>query len=336
MIAFQQCADQPLAEAPRPAIEILPPVESGYLLAGFRRDLRLGDDLDSPLREMLEETLRHPGSLVRAQLAYPLLAHTAVGAARARSLAVAIEYFHTASLILDDLPSMDDAVLRRGRRCPHVEFGEATALLGALALINGGYSLVWSVIETGPAERRRRAADLVTEVLGVAGLLNGQSMDLGFRRGAGSGGRIAEIARRKTVPLLRMALVLPSILSRASDSEIHRLEALAEGWGMAYQLLDDFRDCMESVEESGKSTARDRSLGRPNLCDHLGPRVAAGRLSEALAGCRELLDAPSVPAWPHLEAFQELLEARLRGISARLGSVRLQPVAVSDRRAAGQ
>ncbi|NJM12209.1 MAG: hypothetical protein HC889_10265 [Synechococcaceae cyanobacterium SM1_2_3] len=77
-----------------------------------------------------------------------------------------MEYFHTASLIFDDLPSMDDAEERRGHPCPHKVHGESAAILGALALINRGYALLWKVLSRLPRQRRHRAAELVESCLG--------------------------------------------------------------------------------------------------------------------------------------------------------------------------
>lgn len=206
---------------------------------------------------------------------------------RARSLAVAIEYFHTASLIFDDLPAMDDAVERRGRACPHVVYGEAAAQLGALALINQAYSLLWGELETLSLMRRRRSCDLVTRSLGIGGVLNGQSRDLHFESGTGRPGDVIDVAEGKTVPLIRLTLTLPALIGGADESALGRLDRLSELWGLSYQIMDDFKDCLMTDHEVGKSTARDAKLGRPNLPRATGLVSAERELDRLMIEARE-------------------------------------------------
>ncbi|MDX1384635.1 MAG: polyprenyl synthetase family protein, partial [Thermoanaerobaculia bacterium] len=259
----------PGAEPRGRGIELLRPVDQGFVLAGFRRLLPLTTDTEPHLRGVIEDALSHPGSMVRAQLAFAIMRGYGVDSIRARSAAVAIEYFHTASLIFDDLPAMDNAVERRGRTCPHLEYGEAAAQLGALALINQAYGLLWGVLDTLSLRQRRQASDLVTMSLGVAGVLNGQSRDLHFTPQSRQAGEVLEVAEGKTVPLIRLTLVLPALIGSAPEAHLNRLARLSELWGLSYQIMDDFKDCLMTDTEAGKSTARDAKLGRPNF-----PRIA--------------------------------------------------------------
>ena len=121
-----------------------------------------------------------------------------VAEARACDLACGIEYLHTASLVFDDLPAMDDARLRRGGVCIHVTHGEGIAMLAALALINRGYALLWRAIGDAPPDGRRAAAELIEDCLGGAGLVGGQALDLrGWREQQDVAG-VTEVAVRKT------------------------------------------------------------------------------------------------------------------------------------------
>lgn len=332
MIALEPRADRrPMPEdALRP--QLVDAAELGYLLAGFRRSLPVDEQTHDPLREMLEEALEHPGSLIRAQIAFRLFRGSPIGQAAARDLAIAIEYFHSASLVLDDMPMMDDSSRRRGRACSHLLFGEATALLGALALINQAYAMTWKVIGALPRWRAERASRLVSELLGVRGLLDGQSRDLGFGAEPTSSERIATVAEHKTVPLIRLSLVLPAILRGLEESTIAWLDELSDVWGLAYQLVDDFRDCLESEGRIGKSTRRDRTLGRPNLCNHLGARAALARLHDLLGKAGQLLDELPRPEWTHLRTLQDVLENEARRIARRLGPhATVRPLSRDDR-----
>ena len=129
--------------------------DADALLAAFRDALPVDDRIEAHLGATIRDILDHPGRLIRAQLAFRVQSDRGVEPAAARDLAVAIEYFHTASLVFDDLPSMDDAKTRRGRPCPHLVYGEASAVLGALALITRGYALLWRCLDGLTAERPR-------------------------------------------------------------------------------------------------------------------------------------------------------------------------------------
>lgn len=278
--------------------------------------------LDPRLRAVVADVLDHPGSLARAQLAYGLGVRRGLAAEPALKLAVAVEYFHSASLIFDDMPSMDDATERRGRPCPHVVHGEAAATLGALSLITRAYALLWEAIGDGPGARRSAAAALVGECLGIAGILDGQARDVHFRREDASPQEVAEVAVAKTVPLIRLALVLPALVAGEEAETLDRLERLAAAWGLAYQILDDFKDRLFGSAESGKTAGRDAGLGRPNLPDLAGTRPALDRLGRLLAEARGLLDALAAAGgaerWDPLGSLQGFLEAEVRDVALRV------------------
>jgi geranylgeranyl pyrophosphate synthase len=127
---------------------------------------------ESRLHGVMADMLAVPGSLVRLRLG--LLAGKLLGLPTdtARSLATAFEYFHTASLLLDDLPCMDNANERRGRPTAHILHGEAPAILGSLAFINRAYSLLWRSFSGSLPMNRNRAAQHAERCLGAAGVLD--------------------------------------------------------------------------------------------------------------------------------------------------------------------
>lgn len=223
------------------------------------------DRVEPRLAAALQDMLARPGSLVRATLAYLTGIEMGVKEQHARAIGCGIEYLHTASLVFDDFPAMDDARMRRGAACLHVVHGEAVATLAALALINRGYALLWQGIGSATSKRREMAGEWVDSRLGVAGVLGGQAYDLSGWRGEQSAAEVSAVAARKTGDLLRLTLVLPAIVGRASSREIRLLDRLALLRGMAYQAADDLKDVLSPVEDSGKSGGRDEELGRPNL-----------------------------------------------------------------------
>ncbi|MGC8548142.1 MAG: polyprenyl synthetase family protein [Acidobacteriaceae bacterium] len=247
------------------------------LRAAFESQLPLPNDLEPHLAGAVGETLRHPGNMIRAELAFRLGRSYDLPENDSESLAIAVEYFHTASLIFDDLPCMDDALLRRGSECVHRAYGEGAAILSALAFINRAYGLLWKAVADVPAEARNASLAYVEQQLGVAGLLNGQSRDLYLEDHGRHAQLYRQIAIGKTASLIRLSLVLPAIMGEASPREICLLERLSVAWGLCYQILDDLKDILHTAEEGGKTAARDAEMLRPNLALAIGMEASLRR-----------------------------------------------------------
>ncbi len=245
----------------------------------YTQYLPLPADTEPELGAALVSILHNPGSLVRPQVVLGVSLAYGFALEHATELAIALEYFHTASLLFDDLPSMDHAVERRGRPCVYVEFGEASAVLSALALINRAYALVWKAVAECVPECRARALAFLERYLGVDGLVNGQSMDLHHAGRSHTWQSTRAIALRKTVPLFRLTLVLPAMLGNAPERELQLLDRIAIFWGLSYQIVDDLKDVLEQSAASGKTTSRDQLLDRPNMALVLGTDAAAQRLT---------------------------------------------------------
>ncbi|HVU47688.1 MAG TPA: polyprenyl synthetase family protein [Terracidiphilus sp.] len=282
-----------------------------------------GSERNSPLDCAVRELLSSSGSMVRPQIAFELAMSYGLPLQPATDLAVAIEYFHTASLVFDDLPCMDDASTRRGGPCLHRQHGEATAILAALALINRAYALVWSALDTCPAVCRRATLDYLEDQLGARGLLQGQSLDLHYHASARTVRSAEHAARMKTVPLIALALVLPAMALAAPAREVQLLRRASACWGMAYQLLDDLKDVLHSAEEAGKTTARDAELERPNVALLLGVSAAVDRLSRWICGGDAALEELVVrnPKLAFLRRFRGQLKAEFDRVMERAGAI---------------
>ena len=298
---------------------LVPAAELRALLRAHRDLLPAGAGLEPAFAAVLADLAGHPGSFARGQLAWGLLRALGADATVARHVAVALEYLHGASLVFDDLPCMDDAEERRGRVCPHRAHGEAPAVLGALALITRAYELLWSALAELPPAPRRRGAALVAACLGPAGVLGGQARDLAFAAGGGGEDEVVAVALGKTVPLVRLALVLPALVGGAGDDALAALERLSRAWGLAYQALDDGKDRLMSQRETGKSTRRDDALGRPNLAAQAGWEGSLARLDQELATARADLAAAAAAGlpWDGLAALQAHLEGEAAALRRR-------------------
>ena len=236
----------------------------------FRTSLPLPAVLDPPFEEALRHVLDNPGSLVRPQMVFQVATAYGLDEAAAKDLAIALEYFHTASLVFDDLPCMDNATERRGVPCVHFAYGEAGAILTALALINRAYALSWRAAAAASRQCQTQALAYIEQRLGVEGLLNGQSLDLHYSTLPHNRETTERIARGKTVSLIRLTLVLPAMLGGATVREIQLLERIALYWGLGYQMVDDLKDVLESAAQAGKTVARDLLLDRPNVAAAMG------------------------------------------------------------------
>ena len=271
----------------------------------FKHAMPLPDDIEPHLEAALRHVVGHSGSMVRPRVVYQV--GTAYGMDRraALDLGIALEYFHTASLVFDDLPAMDNATSRRGAPCVHVNFGESTAMLAALGLINRGYAMTWRAIARCPQQSQADAMRYLEARLGVEGLLNGQSLDLHYADLPHDRETTERVARGKTVSLIRLTLVLPAMLGGATAREIQLFERMAACWGLAYQMVDDLKDVMQSSAQSGKTAARDFQLGRPNIALAIGVREALERVSRLIDVGDRTLDR-LLAARPELKFLRRL------------------------------
>jgi geranylgeranyl diphosphate synthase, type II len=248
----------------------------------FGSFLPLPAKLEPHLEEALRHVLEHPGTLVRPRIVFEMAVAYDLEPANAQDLAIGLEYFHTASLIFDDLPCMDNALERRGAPCAHIAFGEATAILAALAVINRAYALSWRAVSSASREDQSRTLAYIEKRLGVEGLLNGQSLDLHYATLPHNRRTTQRVAHDKTVSLIRLPLVVPAMLGGAPANELQQLERLALAWGLSYQIVDDLKDVLQSSAEAGKTVARDSSLDRPNLALAIGIPEAVDRLTRLM------------------------------------------------------
>lgn len=301
---------------------LVDPQDLAWVEAGYRELLPVGPGVEAGLRGALEQTLGHPGSLTRAQIAFDLACGWGVGRGAARELAVGIEYLHTSSLLFDDLPFMDDARERRGNACVHRHFGEGATVLAALALITRAYELLWRSFGRAAKDRSGRASSLVASCLGLDGIVNGQALDLGFATSSQGSQEVLEVAAGKTVALTRLTLLLPALVGGAPKSVLGALERLAVAWGHAYQIVDDFRDGTMGAKRTGKTMARDAVLGRPNLPRAAGQEAALARaraeLERAGVALADLAVSGTVPvALARLFAGLEREVAEIAGLLER-------------------
>jgi len=210
-------------------------------------------------------------------------------------VACAVEMVHAASLVLDDMPCMDNARLRRGRPAVHVQYGEDVAILAAVALLSRAFGVLAGAADIPPVTRARLVARL-SETVGTQGLVRGQYQDL--RGGARTLDAIATTNELKTGVLLGVAVDMAAIVAQADEAVAQSLRAFALAAGHAFQIRDDLidlpgKDLALTGLESGKDVGKD--LGKATLLAALGVEETQRRLARHLGEAQQHLDAALGP-----------------------------------------
>ncbi|MGK3112076.1 polyprenyl synthetase family protein [Candidatus Pantoea formicae] len=191
-------------------------------------------------------------------------------------LACAVEMVHAASLILDDIPSMDNAQMRRGRPTIHRQFGENVAILAAIALLSRAFEVI-AIAPDLPALQKSEAIAELSSAVGLQGLVQGQFQDLHQGAQSRSPEAIAITNELKTSVLFRATLQMAAIAADATPHMRQKLSYFAQDLGQAFQLLDDLAD---GYKHTGKDT--DQDLGKSTLVQMLGADGAERRLRDHL------------------------------------------------------
>lgn len=201
-------------------------------------------------------------------------------------LACGVEFLHLSSVILDDLPAMDDAKTRRHRPALHVVYGEAVAILAALAF----YAQAFGIFARFPAVAREAAC-----AVGCDGMTGGQAADL---QGAGPS-RLA-----KTTALMRFAMRTGGLAGCANEEQIDALGRFGELAGEAYQVCDDLLDALGSETSAGKTVGQDRRHGRPAVVSGWDIDAARGRVARLVEAATKAL-REALPASDETELLCE-------------------------------
>ena len=251
----------------------------------------------SEVERAMSYTVLAPSKQVRAVLVL-LCAELCRGqAARAVSAAASIELVHAASLILDDLPSMDDAPLRRGRRANHLEFGEAVSILAAFGLLNLAYGSLARAYD--PAVATRMSA-LIADAVGPEGLIGGQALDLRATDRQIDFETLERIHRGKTGSLFVAAAACGALTAGAAAEPIAALSAYAKNLGLAFQIVDDLLDVAGDPLQTGKAVRADaRKTTFVSFSGTDGARQLAAELCETA-------DRALAPFGPKADRLREL------------------------------
>jgi geranylgeranyl diphosphate synthase type II len=227
-------------------------------------------DVPEHLERAMRHTLLAPAKRIRAALVLIAARHWQVPELKALDAACAVEMVHTASLILDDLPCMDDAMLRRGIPTNHLVYSEATAILAAIGLLSRSFAVVMDDERLDPAQKVLICKRLSIAV-GPGGLVSGQELDLrGYVENATPSG-IERINAGKTGSLFAAAAEIGAILGGADEDGVDAMTGYGNALGLAFQTLDDVLDAWGTEAATGKDVRKD---DHPTLVSLLGLDVA--------------------------------------------------------------
>jgi farnesyl diphosphate synthase len=239
------------------------------------RQLPAADRVPARLHEAMRYAVLDGGKRVRPLLVYAAGEVSGADAAALDCAALAVEYVHAYSLIHDDLPCMDDDVLRRGKPTVHVAFDEATAMLAGDAL----QAEAFRVLADAPLPPATRAALMreLAHAAGTEGMCGGQAIDLAAVGQTMSADELERMHRMKTGALLHAAVRMGALAGEVGEAALAAIDTYGRAIGLAFQIVDDVLDVEGSSEVLGKTAGKDARHAKPTYVSVLGLGAAKAR-----------------------------------------------------------
>lgn len=264
---------------------------------------------EDPLSAAMRAAVLAPGKRIRPALVLLVARAFGRGGAEVVDVACVPELVHAASLVLDDLPCMDDAELRRGQPTLHRQFGEAVAILAAFALLARAQALLPQALAAAgvpPAHRRdlqRRFAEV------IEALCRGQVADLGLPGPAATLDALERIHAQKTGALFEYAALLGAVTAGAHGRAVEAVLAYARNLGLAFQVSDDLLDALGNASTLGKPVGKDATLARTTFVSVFGVAGAEALCEDLVEAARQAL-APLGAAARHLNELATYVRHR--------------------------
>lgn len=222
------------------------------------------NEFPSRVHRAMRYSLFAGGKRLRPILAIAAVEAVGGGVADVLPLACSLELIHTYSLIHDDLPSMDDDDLRRGKPTSHKVFGEALAILAGDALLTEAFHLVTrpDLMRAVSPRRRLRAINQVARAAGSCGMIGGQVMDIASQGQKVDSHLLEYIHSHKTGALIAASVCAGAIIGGASPRQYKALNSYGEKLGLAFQVIDDLLDVQGEEKKLGKAIGKDKVKGK--------------------------------------------------------------------------
>src|SRR5690606_20124978 len=223
--------------------------------ACLERMIEGSEAMPAHLAAAMRHALLAPSKRLRPVLLYMIADPDPDLEEAALTLGCAVEMVHTASLVLDDLPCMDDARMRRERPSSHVAFGQATAILSAIALLSRAFGVI-SELEI-PAAARTRLAAILSDAVGQNGRVAGQEIDINGRASLVGEHEIENLNWLKTGTLFVASAEMGAVLADMPEDRIDHVRRFARHLGLAFQTADDLLDKSADPKLIGKDVNKD-------------------------------------------------------------------------------
>lgn len=241
------------------------------------------------LESQLFDAMRY-GTLEGGKRMRPLLVLTScelfnVDYGCALRAAAAVEMMHSYSLIHDDLPAMDNALLRRGRPSLHCEFDQATAILAGDALQSLAFEVMCDPDTHPDARIRLKLVEGLARAVGPKGMCGGQMLDLISEKQDLDVGAVTRMQKMKTGALIMFACETGAIMGKASPKHALALRNYAHDFGMAFQMTDDLLDLMGVQQDLGKEVGKDAKAGKKNFLAFMAPGEARAKAELLVSQC---------------------------------------------------
>jgi farnesyl diphosphate synthase len=251
-------------------------------------------DAPAGLGEAMRYAVLDGGKRLRPLLV--LAAADAVHGERAAALraACAVELIHAYSLVHDDLPCMDDDVLRRGKPTVHVRFGVAQAMLAGDAMQALAFEVLTPTDGSVAPALQARLCGLVARAAGGAGMAGGQAIDLASVGRALDERALSDMHRRKTGALLRASVLMGAACGRTSASEWRALSDYGDAVGLAFQVVDDILDVTQASATLGKTAGKDIDNNKPTYVTVLGLSAAHAHAEALRRAAHAALDGSGI------------------------------------------
>ncbi|OYU29957.1 MAG: polyprenyl synthetase [Comamonadaceae bacterium PBBC2] len=278
-----------------------------------RVEVALAEGIAQPSPADLGEAMRYAvldgGKRLRPLLV--LATAEAVGGDMAAALraACAIELIHAYSLVHDDMPCMDNDVLRRGKPTVHVQFGEASAMLAGDAMQALAFEVLTPEAGMAPALQARLCA-LLARSAGHAGMAGGQAIDLASTGKPLDETTLRDMHRRKTGALLQASVLMGAATGPCNPQTWAALSAYGNALGLAFQVVDDILDVTQASDKLGKTAGKDLDANKPTYVTVLGLEEARRQARTLHETALAALQRSGLPASARLRLLADLVVDR--------------------------
>ncbi len=224
--------------------------------------------------------------------------------------ACATELIHAYSLVHDDMPCMDNDILRRGKPTVHVKFGEAQALLAGDALQALAFELLTPEDAAIPADLQAHLCRLLARAAGSAGMAGGQAIDLASVGQKLNEQQLSEMHRLKTGALLQGSVMMGAACGAPTAAQLRALQDYGAALGLAFQVVDDILDVTADSATLGKTAGKDAAQDKPTYVALLGLERSRAFAQELLSQALAALAQADLPHPQPLRALADMVVNR--------------------------